>query len=201
MNPNEAKPTPSADERPDAPMQGHSYDGIQEYDNPMPGWWVWIFWATVLFTPFYILGVHVFGYIDTYQEDLAQSEEELARIRAAYAEAHPSLEVDEASLQQYVEDPAMAAAGAPLFAANCASCHGAEGQGLIGPNLTDKYWIHGNTNVDLFNVITKGVLEKGMPPWESVFSVEERAQLVAFIRSLEGTNPPDAKEPQGELYE
>lgn len=200
MNPNEAKST-RPEGQAEAPMQGHSYDGIQEYDNPMPGWWVWIFWATVLFTPFYILGVHVFGYIDTYQEDLAQSEQELAQIREAYAEAHPSLEVDEASLQKFVEDPAMAAAGATLFAANCASCHGAEGQGLIGPNLTDKYWIHGNTNVDIFNVITKGVLEKGMPPWESVFSVEERAQLVAFIRSLEGTNPPDAKEPQGELYE
>ncbi len=200
MNPNEAKSTQPQGQA-DAPMQGHSYDGIQEYDNPMPGWWVWIFWATVLFAPFYLLGVHVFGYIDTYQEDLAESQQELMQIREAYAEANPSFEIDEASLQQYVEDPAMAAAGAQIFATNCASCHGAEGQGLIGPNLTDKYWIHGNTNVDIFNVITKGVLDKGMPPWEAILTAEQRAQLVAFIRSLEGTNPPGAKEPQGELYE
>ncbi len=83
----------------------------------------------------------------------------------------------------------------------CMPCHGDQGQGLIGPNLTDAYWLHGNTDVDLFNVITRGVVEKGMTAWESTLSAEQRAQLVSFIRSLAGTTPPGAKEPQGTLYE
>ena len=86
-------------------------------------------------------------------------------------------------------------------AAVCAACHGAEGQGLIGPNLTDAYWIHGNTNVDIFNVISNGVVEKGMAAWEAVYTPEQRAELVAFIKSIQGTNPTDAKAPEGELME
>ena len=91
--------------------------------------------------------------------------------------------------------------GSANYATVCAACHGEAGQGLIGPNLTDEYWIKGNTNVDIYTVISKGSLEKGMPPWEGSFSPEQRAELVAFVRSLQGTNPPDAKAPEGEKHE
>ncbi|RMF65281.1 MAG: nitrogen fixation protein FixP [Bacteroidetes bacterium] len=199
MNPMEQRTSPDANR--DTPMQGHNYDGIQEYDNPMPGWWVWLFWGTIIFSVVYTLGLHVFGFIDSYEEDLAESQQELMAIREAYAAANPAAAIDEATLAAYVADPARVEAGAAHYAAQCAACHGDKGQGLIGPNLTDKYWLHGNTNMDLYNVITNGVLDKGMPPWEAVFTPEQRAELVAFIRSLEGTNPPGAKEPQGTLYE
>jgi cytochrome c oxidase cbb3-type subunit 3 len=194
------------DERQDGPEQdvvieGHNYDGIREYDNPMPGWWLGIFWASVVFAPIYMLGVHVFGFIDTYEEDLAQGQAELQEIRSAHEAANPTFLADEGTLAAYVGDEVHVEAGARLFATNCAACHGNAGQGLIGPNLTDRYWIHGSRNADLFGVITNGVIEKGMTPWGSILSPEQRAQLVAFIRSIEGTEPDGAREPQGELFE
>jgi cytochrome c oxidase cbb3-type subunit 3 len=189
-------PLPDADDN--ALIRGHNYDGIKEYDNPMPGWWIWIFWITVLFSPIYVLGVHTFGFLDSYQDDLAQGQDELQTIRHTYAEANPSAAVDAASLDAMVANPQMAQAGAVHFAAQCAACHGMEGQGLIGPNLTDAYWIHGNSNQAIFDIITKGVLEKGMPPWEAVYSPEERAELVAYINSILGTNPPNPKAPEGQ---
>lgn len=182
----------------DAIIRGHNYDGIKEYDNPMPGWWVWIFVLSVIFAPIYVLGVHVFGFLDSYEDDLAQGREELQVMRHAYAEANPDAAVDASSLDELVANPEMVEAGAAHFAAQCAACHGMQGQGLIGPNLTDNYWIHGAANSAIFDVITKGVLEKGMPPWEAVFSPEERAELVAFIKSIQGTNPPNPKAPEGE---
>jgi cytochrome c oxidase cbb3-type subunit 3 len=145
-----------------------------------------------------VLGVHTFGFLDSYQDDLAQGQDELQTIRHTYAEANPSAAVDAASLDAMVANPQMAQAGAVHFAAQCAACHGMEGQGLIGPNLTDAYWIHGNSNQAIFDIITKGVLEKGMPPWEAVYSPEERAELVAYINSILGTNPPNPKAPEGQ---
>lgn len=196
--------TPPAESRPQSdqgPVMGHHYDGIREYDNPMPGWWIWIFWVTVIFAPIYVLGVHVFGFFDTYEDDLAQGQAELAQMRADYEAANPSASFDLTSLQTYADDPSAVEAGRGIFSTNCMPCHGAAGEGGIGPNLTDDYSIHGNQLTDLFTVVTNGVLEKGMTPWESILSPEQRAQVVAFVRSLHGTNPPNAKPPQGELVE
>ena len=182
-------------------IQGHQYDGIQEYDNPMPGWWVWIFIGSFAFAIFYVLGIQVLGYINTYEADLEASLAELEEIRASHAALQPAFSVDDATLENYVMDATKIEAGATHFAAQCAACHGAEGQGLIGPNLTDAFWIKGGTNTDIFEVITSGSLEKGMPPWEAMFTAEQRAELVAYIRSLEGTTPPNPKAAEGELFE
>jgi cytochrome c oxidase cbb3-type subunit 3 len=182
-------------------IQGHSYDGIKEYDNPMPGWWVWIFWICVAFSAVYYAGITWFDFVDTYEDDLAQSQQELQAVRTAYAEANPTFEPTPSALAEYVGNDAKINAGAEIYAANCASCHGQQGGGLIGPNLTDKYWIHGGDSVDIFNILTEGVAAKGMPAWDGSLSPEERAELVAFIQSLEGTDPPNAKDPQGELEE
>lgn len=191
---------PRGDTR-DQVIKGHKYDGIQEYDNPMPGWWLWLLWATVIFSVIYILGIHVFDFVDTYEDDLAQGQAELETRRAAFAETQPTFEADEATLATYVGDATRVEAGSANFAATCAPCHGPAGEGGIGPNLTDAYWIHGNANTDIFTVISKGVIEKGMAPWENVFSPEQRAELVAFIQSIQGTNPPNAKAPEGALVE
>ncbi len=182
----------------DRVIQGHTYDGIREYDNPMPGWWIALFWATVLFAPLYMLGVHVFGYIDSYTDDFAEAGQKLEEIRLAYASTGPSFKTDEGALRAYAQDPAMAEAGAANFAAICAACHGQLGEGVIGPNLTDAYWIHGGDPTEVWASIEGGFPEKGMPPMRDQLGEEERAQVLAYVFSLQGTNPPNAKAPQGE---
>ncbi len=182
-------------------LQGHTYDGIKEYDNPMPRWWVVVFWITVIWSVAYVPGVHFWDWIDTYGDDLAEQDAALAARKAAYEAANPTFAADAETLARFTADAGAAEAGAVTYASVCAACHGAQGEGLIGPNLADSYWIHGGSDVDIFQVLTVGVPEKGMPPWDAALSGEQRAQLIAFIRSLEGTNPPNAKEPQGELVE
>ena len=199
MQQNPTPPESHSDQ--DLEIQGHNYDGITEYDNPMPGWWVWLFWASVAFTPIYVLGVHQMGFINSYEDDLAESLEDLEQIRSTYAAENETFEADETALIAYAGDPNQITAGQGIYTQNCLACHGDAGQGIIGPNLTDAYWIHGPTLVDMYNVVTNGVIEKGMTPWDSILSPEQRGQVVAFIYSLQGSNPPNAKEPQGELYE
>jgi len=184
----------------DEPMlRDHKYDGIQEYDNPMPSWWLWILWATIIFAPVYFLGVHVFGFIPSYQDDLQASQAELTAIRAAAASNAPP-EVTAETIAAFVGNADAVKAGSETFAANCMMCHGEHGQGLIGPNLTDEYWLHGGNDIDLFHTITNGVPEKGMAPWGNVLTQEKRLQLVAFIRSLAGSNPTGGKGPEGERF-
>lgn len=190
-------PTPDQDQV----IKGHNYDGIQEYDNPMPGWWVWIFWATIIFSGYYVLGIEVFDTVDTYEEDLAQSQAELQEIRDTYAAENEVFEPSEEAIAAYIGDEAKITAGSTTYATYCAACHGNVGQGLIGPNLTDDYWLYDNDNVTIFNIITNGIVDKGMTPWGGILTPEQRAEVVAYLRTLEGTDPPDAKEAQGEFME
>lgn len=182
----------------DRVIQGHTYDGIREYDNPMPGWWVGLFWAGILFAPVYMLGVHVFDFIDDYGDDFAEAGERLETVRAEYAATGPAFKTDAGALAEYVQDAGMAEAGAANFAAICAACHGAEGQGVIGPNLTDEYWIHGADPEAVWVSIAEGFPAKGMPPMTAQLGEEERAQVLAYVVSLQGTDPPGAKAPEGE---
>jgi len=192
-------PRNTAPEADDQVISGHMYDGIEEYDNPMPPWWVWIFIISIIWTPFYILGVHQFGWINTYEDDLAAKQSEIQELRAAAEAANPTQDIDDVYLASFFGNTDAEQAGATSFAAYCAACHGAAGEGLIGPNLTDDYWIYGDSPSTQFGIITNGILEKGMTPWESILTVEERAHLVAFVQTLRGSNPPNAKEPQGDL--
>ncbi|MDX1420249.1 MAG: c-type cytochrome [Rubricoccaceae bacterium] len=183
----------------DRVIRGHKYDGIREYDNPMPGWWTAIFLVSIAFAPLYALGVHAFDWIDDYQDDLAEAQAELAQIREVYASTGPAFKTDPGALAEYAADPAFVEAGAVPYQAVCAACHGEQGQGLIGPNLTDAYWIHGNAPEDVYRVIHEGIPAQGMPAWDGQLSEEEQAQAMAYVLSLVGTDPPGAKEPQGEL--
>ena len=182
----------------DRVIQGHTYDGIREYDNPMPGWWVGLFWACVLFSPVYLLGVHVFGFIDDYGDDFAEAGERLAEVRAVYAATGPAFKTDEGALREYATDAAMAEAGAATFAAVCAACHGQNGEGVIGPNLTDEHWLYGSAPPEVWSSIAEGFPQQGMPPMEDQLGPEERAQVMAYVYSLQGSDPPNPKAPQGE---
>ncbi len=174
----------------------HNYDGIQEYDNPMPGWWKAIFVLTVIWAAFYLVGIEL-NVLPRYGDDLKAGQEEVLAMRRAYEKAQPPLIVDDAMLAAALSDPVHLSKGAEVYASTCSSCHGDAGQGGIGPNLTDDYWLYGQKPMEMHTTIRKGT-PKGMPPWESVLPPEEIVSLVVFIASTRGTNPAGAKEPQGE---
>jgi cytochrome c oxidase cbb3-type subunit 3 len=179
----------------------HSYDGIQEYDNPMPGWWVYLFWGTIAFAVLYWFNVPGIG---TGRGRIANYEEEMARAKARQEELAakaPRREITDASLIALSRDPARMEAAKTLWTNNCFACHRADGGGQIGPNLTDEYWIHGGRPTDIYRVVNEGVLEKGMPVWGKTLQPDQVEVLSAYVLTLYGTNPPNPKEPQGTKVE
>lgn len=179
----------------------HEYDGIQEYDNPMPGWWVYLFWATILFAILYWLNIPGVG---TGKGRIANYESEMARAKAAQEELAakmPRMEITDASLVAMSQDPGKMALAKALWTNNCFACHRADGGGQIGPNLTDEYWIHGGRPTDIYRVVNEGVLDKGMPVWGKTLKPDEVAALSAYVLTLIGTHPENPKEPQGTKVE
>lgn len=179
-------------------MNDHSYDGIQELDNFMPPWLQYVFSGTVIIAIVYFGYYTVLGYGKTGVEEY----EEEVRIAAIEAEARGVgllASIDETNV--VIDDSGAAlGSGNSIFTANCAACHAADGGGGVGPNLTDKYWLHGGDIKDVFKVIKYGVIEKGMVPWEDQLSPKEIQDVSSYILSLQGTSPAAPKDPQGELY-
>src|SRR5690554_232069 len=175
-------------------IEGHTYDGIQEYDNPMPKWWLYLFYLTIAWGVFYLVGINV-GWIDTYQDTLAKENSRIDALVAAAAEASP--EITPEFLQQVVASGEHLDTGKAAFATFCASCHGQNGEGMVGPNLTDSAWIHGGTLTDIYVVADKGVLDKGMPAWGAILKAEQMLGIVTYIDSIRDTNIPGGKEAQG----
>lgn len=175
----------------------HNYDGIQELDNSLPPWWKWGFYITIVVAVFYILRFHVWGTGPTPEQEY-KTEMSLA---AAQIEEYRKLSndmVDEKTVT--MADAAGIAEGAKIFGQSCLACHGAKGEGGVGPNLTDDYWLHGGTINDVFKTIKIGVPDKGMQAWEKMFSPSQIKNLASFIKSIKGTNPPNGKAPQGEIF-
>lgn len=176
---------------------GHVYDGIEELDNGPPLWFNLLFYATVVFGLGYFLHYTVGEGPDLIAEyEAAKQAEEVAIYE--HASKSPNKEATEDDLLALVKDTQRVAQGRSAYEAKCAACHGSQGQGGIGPNLTDPYWLHGGKMTQVLNTIQKGVPEKGMPPWGSVVSPAEAQSLVAYVRSIAGTQPAGAKAPQGE---
>ncbi|MBN3518373.1 c-type cytochrome [Algoriphagus lutimaris] len=178
-------------------MTDHSYDGITELDNFMPPWLQYTFLITAIFGIGYFINYSVLGYGKTGVEEY---EEEL-RIEAIASEerkANAAAGIDETTVV-FDESASALASGKTIFEGNCAACHAIDGGGGVGPNLTDDYWIHGNTISEVFSVIKYGVVSKGMVPWEDQLSPEEIQQVASYILTLNGTSPANPKEPQGEL--
>lgn len=176
-------------------MDGHTYDGIRECDNPMPEWWIWTFFFTVVFALFYFIHYSVIG-APSLQEEFKE-----AMIALEKTKSHaPVLDETEQSLESAMSQSDVLALGASTFAGKCAVCHGNALQGQIGPNLTDAYWLNGKgTRLDIVKAIRQGFPDKGMPPWESMLSKNEIYGLAAFIISKQGSNPANPKAPQGEI--
>jgi cytochrome c oxidase cbb3-type subunit 3 len=172
----------------------HAYDGIREYDNPLPRWWVWIFAGSFWFSLGYFLHYHVFPHG---QSVAAAYEAELREARALEAKATLAQPVSEESLGKLMTDPALMGDAKALFDLRCAVCHGDRGQGVIGPNLTDEAWLHGQGSLtDIYAVVDAGVLTKGMPAWGRQLSPLELRQVVAFVGTQRGKALP-GKAPEG----
>ncbi|MCA2994558.1 MAG: cbb3-type cytochrome c oxidase N-terminal domain-containing protein [Gemmatimonas sp.] len=174
-------------------LLNHTYDGIQEYDNPMPRWWLLTFAATIVFSVIYLFNI---GPVGSGKGRIADYEADMA----AYAKAHPAPTGGDMSSDQLlalVKDEEAMEEGKEAYTAYCASCHAPDGGGLIGPNLADAYWLHGGTIADIYKTVTIGVLEKGMPPWGKTLKPEQLSAVVAYVSTLQGTTPANPKAPQG----
>ena len=171
-----------------------SYDGIIENDNPMPGWWLSIFYGCVAFAVVY------FAY---YQlgpgKTLVQSFEESAQTRKVEIMTREANQKDptDTELNALLAKNEIKNTGKEVFNAKCAVCHGAQGQGGIGPNMTDSAWIHGGAPYTIYATIKNGVLDKGMPAWKGVITNDELQGVTVYVMSLKGSNPPNPKAPQG----
>lgn len=177
----------------------HNYDGIKELDNTLPPWWLYSFYASIIFAAGYLTYYHVFDG----DNQLAEYEQEIAAAKAAveeYKKNAPDL-VDAESVT-LLTDAADLEAGASLFQTNCMACHAGDGGGGIGPNLTDEHWILGGGVKNIFHTISEGGRAgKGMVAWKSILKPTEIQQLSSYIVSLEGTEPANPKEAEGDLWE
>lgn len=179
-------------------IEGHDYDGIQELDHPLPRWWLNLFYGTIIFSIIYV------GYYEFYdttpvskklEATMLKIETEKAKFDQESLKATAEINVDD-----ILKDPKALALGAESYQQVCAACHAAKGEGLVGPNLTDKYWIHSKGDFQgILSAILKGFPDKGMPPWEAIVPKERHAPLAAYVMSLQGSNPSNPKAPQGEL--
>ena len=179
----------------------HEYDGIRELDNHLPPWWKWLFYASIAWGVVYLFAYHVIGALplqdQEYNNEVAAAEA-AASVRLAAAVEEGTL-IDENTVE-FVKDEASLADGEKIYQTNCAACHKPDGGGSIGPNLTDEYWLHGGGIREVFSTVKYGVVEKGMIPWEPVLTAEQMQNVSAYILTLQGTNPPGAKEAQGEVW-
>lgn len=175
----------------------HNYDGIKELNSQIPPWFLWLFYITIFFSVVYMLDYHVFNtsplQAEEYQIQVKQAEIErdaLIKSGAFLNEESVTLLSDQASLDK----------GKQIFTTNCVACHGPEGGGLVGPNLTDDYWIHGGGIKNVFKTIKYGVPAKGMISWQTQLNPNQIQQVGSYILSLHGTKPANAKQPEGTVW-
>ena len=174
----------------------HDYDGIKELDNDLPPWWVYLFYATVIFGVIYIGKYHLFGgdnQIQELEKDMMIAQKEIEEYKKT---APDLLTADKVVL---LTDAGDIAAGKAIFDANCVACHRADGGGGIGPNLTDEYWILGGDVKEIFNTIMEGGRDgKGMVAWKQQIKPSDIQKVASYILSLQGKNPADGKAPEGD---
>jgi cytochrome c oxidase cbb3-type subunit 3 len=177
----------------------HEVDGIRELDNRLPRWWVWLFYLTILFAAIYMSYYHVFatGNLAAKGQMIAEYQAEMKAGETLKAAAMARFEATMASLQPSKEADVLAR-GKKIFLTLCAPCHRPDGGGLVGPNLTDDYWIHGSNFVDNVATIWNGVPAKGMITWKNTLKPNEIYEVASYIYTLRGTHPPNPKPPENQ---
>ncbi len=176
----------------------HNYDGIKELDNDLPAWWLYGFYISIVFAFVYMAYYHIFDgetQREEYLAEVAQAEKDVE----AYKAENPDL-IDASSVELLTEASDLEA-GEQIFMTSCMACHKADGGGSIGPNLTDEHWILGGGISNVFQTVSEGGRDgKGMVAWKSELNAQEIAQVSSYVLSLQGTNPPDAKAPEGDIW-
>lgn len=177
----------------------HNYDGIRELDNTLPPWWVYMFYATIVFGVVYLIRFHVFHEYDQKLE----FEQEVAEAKIAIEEYKKTAkDLVDVTTVEFLAEAADLNAGKAIFTSNCVACHMADGGGGIGPNLTDKHWILGGGIKNIFRTISEGGRDgKGMIAWKQTLKPVEMAQVASYIMTLSGTTPANPKAPEGDIYE
>lgn len=175
---------------------GHEFDGIKELDNPLPPWLKYLFYVTIIISVSYLTLLFVFK-----DDSIIQKKEYYKEMAAAKAKTEVAVkeEAVKAAAAPMTQEQILAA-GKSIFDKTCLVCHGKFGEGLVGPNFTDAYWIHGGKPEDLKKVIIEGVPDKGMISYKSQLNNTQIDHVIAYILSLQGTNPPNQKAPQGEKF-
>jgi cytochrome c oxidase cbb3-type subunit III len=174
----------------------HEYDGIQECDNPAPPWLTRTFLACIIFAAAYFTYYQVLHRGETPQEEFADSWAAYQKDRAVFA-ASEQVSISEDTLETMASTPSVLAHGREVFLKTCIGCHTDNGRGLVGPNLTDDYQLHGSTRMDVYHTVVGGVLDKGMPAWGESLSFEDVSAVAAYVTTLRGTNVAGGKAPQG----
>ncbi len=176
----------------------HNYDGIKELDNSLPPWWLYSFYASIIFAVVYLVNVHILGNNSQFDEYAIEYKEAEISIAEYKKNAKDLVDINTVTL---LTDAADLNSGKAIFTQNCIPCHMADGGGGIGPNLTDNHWILGGGIKNVFNTITEGGRDgKGMISWKQSFKPSEIAQVASYVLSLQGTTPANPKAAEGEIW-
>ena len=172
----------------------HEYDGIIEHDNRLPNWWLMTLFGAVVFAVGYWFYYHTFevgpNLRGAYESEWSAREKE----RAAKEAANP---ISNDVFLAAAKDSAVVGRGETLFKTNCAACHGQSAEGLVGPNLTDNFWLHGAAPIDLYKTVAEGVLAKGMPAWKATLGDGQTREVIAYLLTLKGKNAPGPRPAEG----
>lgn len=166
----------------DDALRHHTYDGIQEYDKRLPNWWLFTLYGAIVFAAAYWAYYQWSGHMQPGHVRVGEQIQELQRLAMAGGAVPTDIQ-----LWTMSRDPSVVESGQKIYMANCVACHGQNLEGGIGQNLVDATWLHGGTPKDVFNTITKGVLDKGMPVWGPVLGAGRITEVVAFIISKNPT--------------
>ncbi len=175
----------------------HNYDGIRELDSRVPPWFSWLFYLTIIFAVYYMLNYHVLGTGKLMYEEYNDEMQAAAVQRAELIRSGAF--INEETVTK-LTDPSALEEGKEIFSTNCVACHGTDGGGIVGPNLTDKYWIHGGGIKNVFTTIKYGVPAKGMISWQTQLNPNQMQEVASYVLSLQGTSPAAPKAPEGNIW-
>lgn len=178
-------------------MFDHDFDGIKELDSKIPPWFSWLFIITIIFAAYYMIDYHIIGSGQVQYEEYAQEVKIASLEREALIKSGAFVNEETVTL---LTDASGISSGKAIFEANCIACHAADGGGIVGPNLTDDYWIHGGGIKNVFKVIKYGVVEKGMIAWQTQLNPNQMQEVASYVMSLHGTTPAAPKQPEGEIW-
>jgi cytochrome c oxidase cbb3-type subunit 3 len=186
-------------EKEEAILTDHVYDGIRELDNNLPPWWKYLFYATIAFAGVYLYYYHSGGngqlQIQEYEQEMLSAEEQQKKLAKLSGNS-----IDENNVK-VLKDADAINKGKEVYIMSCAPCHGDAGEGKVGPNLTDEFWLHGGGVKNIFKSIKYGIPDKGMISWKTQLSPSTIQEIASYIVSIQGTNPANAKAPQGDKYD